>query len=248
LGEERAKSATVAAHVEQLEQQVRRQEADLQQWEQAAHTLRKQWEESEWYLGESRAQNQHVQAQLEQLNETSQRADQLEQERSESLWHLGQEQATREAMERQLVELQISLDDAGRREKALREQLAALRDTLAQQELHSERRDYVRKAIAETMVEVFNGGETPLFSGTPRDIGRGGIGLELDAALPVMDTMQVRLALPGAVAVESRAQIAWQQSLGETPGRYRTGIRFLELSAAAAKRIERSLSSIAVKP
>lgn len=247
LGEERAKTAKLAADIEQFEQQLQRQDIELKKWQEEAATLRQQWQESEWYLGESRAHAQHLQTQLEALKDAAQRVEQLERERSESVWHLGQEQATREAMERQLVELQISLDDAGRREKTLRDQIAELRAEFSQQQERGERRDHVRKTIAEAMIEVFNGSETPLFSGSPRDIGRGGIGLELDAALPVLDSMHVRLALPGLPAVEAGAQIAWQQPSGAEPLRYRAGIQFTDLSAAASRRIEKSLSAATVK-
>jgi hypothetical protein len=235
LGEEREKAAAIERQVAELEQRVRRQEGEIQQREQEAAGIRKHWEESEWYLGESRARIRHLEAQLAALQEAVARADSAERERDELRQRLLAEEARRVSLEQQGAELQQQAESAAGRMEELRRELLRLKQALSALRAYGERRQGVRAGLADARVEVFNGGEEPLFSGAPRDVSADGIGLETEQELPAQ-AVRVRLSLSGRDPIESKGLIMWQRL--EELRRYRSGCRLLELSADSRFAIE----------
>ena len=238
LGEEREKTGKLEVQLEELTQQLRRYEIDIHRWEQDAAALRKQWTESQWYLGESAARVRHMEAQLSALQDVAKHVESAERARDEMKWYLGEEQTKTESLHAQLVSLQQHLDDAARRETTLQGELARLGQALESLRTCGNRRARLRAAIPQAFIELFNGEETPIFSGMPRDLSGSGVGLETDRELPAFQSVRVRLRLPGQERpVTSRARLMWHRAEGQ-PTTYRGGCKFIGVSASTRARIE----------
>ena len=236
LGEEREKGATLEAQLGELDQQIRRQQGEIHRWEQDAARLRKHWEESEWYLGESRARIRHLEAQLAVLQDATVRAETAEQEREELRGRLATEEERQIFLERQQAELQGQVESAAGRIVALQDELLQLKQELFAVRTYGERRQGIRADLPAARVDVFNGGEAPLFSGSPRDVSLHGIGLETEQELPAQ-SVRIRLILAGQDPIESKGHVMWQRGEGE-PRRYRSGCRLLGLSVDSRSAIE----------
>ncbi len=245
LGEERAKSAKLEAQAAELSQQLSRQEADLQRWEEEASALRKQWEESQWYLGESRLRVGHLEAQLTALQELAKRVETAEHERDAANWYLGEERARSEVLEARLAELQRPLEASttwGRQLEAtldqLKQELSVLRTVGV-----GERRNQTRRKVPHVQVEMRNGQDEPIFSGSPRDVSSGGVGLESDRELPALPSVQMCVSFPGHDPIESKAHVVWQRAIGGTPPRYQSGYQLVGISRATRVLIDQIIKS-----
>ena len=228
LGEEREKTATLEAQANELEQQIRRHQSEIQRWEQETSKLRKQWEESEWYLGESKVRVRYLEEQLAAFQQVATRAE----SEWDALRHtLSEEQAQSQSLQEQVSGLQKSLEESVGRERALQEELARLQQEIAVLRTDGDRRSHLRAGIPDAFVEVYDGEEQPIFSGAPRDISLAGIGLETDRELSA-PFIRVRLRLPGRDPIESKGRLMWQRSEGQQPARYRSGCRLVGLPAS----------------
>lgn len=244
LGEERAKSAKLELELEQAGQELRRQEADLQRWEQEAASLRKQWEESQWYLGESHARVRHLESQLSDLQGATQRAEAAERAKNEAQWYLGEAHTKREQLEQELAGLRERVEQTVSQEHALRETLAALKQELEALRAYGERRAQIRVRVDEARVELFNGSDDPVFSGSPRDLSASGIGLDTDQELPTLPSFRIRLHVPSQEPIEFSAQQVWQRSSTDTTERYHSGYQWLELSDSARARMTQLVTQL----
>lgn len=243
LGEERLRSAKLQAQmeaqVEETAQQIRRYETDLQRWEQEAAALRKQWEEGQWYLGESRMRAQYLETQLTDLQELAKRVESAERERDDANWFLGEERARGEALEANLADLQRQLDGGAARERVLQAALEQLKHELSVLHTFGERRNRTRASIPQARVEVSDGEAEPVFAGEPRDLCSDGVGLESIQELPASPSVRIRISLPGQEPIESTAQRMWQRLDEEPSPRYRGGYQLVNLPGATRALIER---------
>lgn len=235
LGEERARSAKLEIEVDMLQQELRRHEAELKRWELDAAALRKQWDESQWYLGESQARAQSLEQQLSAMQGAAERAERAERERDEANWFLAEERTAKAAVDEKLATAQGSLEAAEQRLAALSETLDHLTLELNTLRAYGERRRASRIQIPDASVEVWDGSDDPIFSGSPRDMSQAGIGFESDGEIP--PSIRIRLSLPGREPIESAAQVVWQRAQGE-PSRFQSGCRFTELPADTRARLE----------
>lgn len=245
LGEERAKSASVETQLHELTEQLHRYAADAHQWQEQAASLRKQWEESQWYLGESRAHAQHFETQLGVVQEQASQLEAMRRERDEAAWYLGEERSKHDALDRQFVELQKHLEESARRERALRETIEELSQELGALRTLGERRRHFRLRAPHARIELWNGGEQPLFSGAPRDLSAIGLGLETDGQLPEASTFRVALHLPDQEPIASTARVIWQRSVDGGSTKYHSGYRLTELPLGARTRINRFIKEFA---
>ena len=171
------------------------------------------------------------------LQELAQQVEFAKRERDEANWYLGEERARREALETQLKALQRGLEESAARERVLQETIARLTRTLSAIRAYGGRRSTVRVRVPDAFVELRNGDESPLFTGSPRDLSSAGFGLETDYELPTLPAIHVTLNLPGCEPIESSAQLVWQEVEGEPP-RYQSGCQLLDISPATRTLIE----------
>jgi hypothetical protein len=231
LGEERTKTAKLEAQIEELQQQVRRAEGEVQQMEQQAGQLRRQWEESQWYLGESRERARQLQEQAASSEEQAQRFEAVERERDEALQQLEALRASHAALERELTDLR-------RQAEAPREETDPLRAEPGPVRPARERRRGSR-GTPEVAVELSsNGADAPFFIGSPRDLSKSGLGLELTMPFPEKETVRARLIFPARAPIASRARLVWQQEVTDNGARFRSGCRLVGLPARARAMIE----------
>ena len=242
LGEERARSAKLEAQLTEVTQQLRHHEAELQRWVQEAAALRKQWDESEWYLGESRERTRYLDGQLAFFQEVSARVRTVEEERDKAQWSVAEAQAKREALEAAVADLQQRLEDAVGRERILEAGLERLKQEAAALRAYGERRGATRTQIPDAFIEILNGGEDPIFSGTPHDISSTGVGLDIERDEPLPPSIWVRLKLPGLEQpIESRAQVVWQRA-GDPPSPvHHSGCQLLDMTDVLRASIEQSV-------
>ena len=221
LGEERARSAKLdtqlAAQQAVFAQQLQDRDVQLAQGEARLADLRKQWEEGEWYLGESRERARHVEAQLTALQETAARLAEVERQRDEAQWYLGEERTQRAA-------LQAEVDELKRRHG------------------QEERRLGARVRVPQVQIEVYNGEEEPIFSGSPCDMSHSGVRLESDEGFPERESVRVRLSVPGYERIESRAQLRWRRFPSDRSPRYQSGYQLVELPGDARAVIEQVIA------
>ncbi len=232
LGEERARSAKLEIEIEVLQQGLRGHEAELKRWEQDASVLRKQWEESQWYLGESHSRVTYLEQQVTALQEVAGRIEEAERAREKADWYLGEERSARESVETQLAELQRSFGATHALQETLQASVAKLKLELAELQRHGERRASRRTGVSEAFIELWNGAEQPIFSGCPRDVSSGGIGLETETELPSDASIRIRLCRPDHEPVESKGALVWQNS-APGGGRYHSGCRLVRPSSEA---------------
>src|SRR5712691_3902325 len=153
----------------------------VEHWQQRAERLRAQWEESEWYLGETRATVGRLEAQLNALREACSRledevAAQLREQvrqRDEANWYLGELRVTDEALRQQNQQLTEQLahakDDV---EGVHRTALEADVDAVQRQ---GERRGSVRMHRPDIVAEVRASEGLLLFHGCPPNISVTGL-------------------------------------------------------------------------
>jgi hypothetical protein len=230
LGEERTKSAALETRLEELAEEVRKYEADLQRWEAEAESLRKQWDESQWYLGEARQRNQYMESQVESFQELTRRVEAIERERDEALGALAGERAKETAFAWRVEELERELEAARARSVMLETSLARLQEDLSTYRTLGDRRQTGRVLIPEGTVELTNGnhhnGAAMLY-----DVSETGVGLESEGALPDKTPVRLRVCVAGRKAFEASGRVVWQRPHGSS-GRYRSGCRLTRPAAA----------------
>jgi len=221
LGEERARSGRLENQMSEVEQALRAHEAHLARWEQEAGVLRRRWEESQWYLGESQARVRHLDSQVTALQERARRVEATERARA--------------GLETELAGLRVSLEESRRGEDTLQRLLGELRRELQALRLYGERRSCRRVRIAQAMVDLQEDGTA--VAGTLRDVSRTGVGIESDQRLPGVQTLRVRVQVPGCEPIESQARLIWQRAVAQPLG-YASGYRLVRVSASARRLLE----------
>ena len=238
LGEERTKTSQVEDQLADVGQQLRQREAELAQWAEEAAAFRTQWEESQWYLGESRERIGHLETAVSELQDTTQRLGAAERERDEANWYLGEARQRAQTFEQQLASAQEQLKASAEREQTLQSILEDLKRTLRALQAYGERRRMARAHLPHAQIELLDGDEEqPLFVGSPRDLSSSGIGLETPRQLPE-EVLRLVLRLPGeSEPIHSKASIMWQQQAGDGTPRFHSGCRLLELPDTVRSRI-----------
>lgn len=241
LGEERDRTAKVESQIGDLEQQIARQQGEITRYQEEAAGLRAKWEENEWYLGESRARTQHLESQLAALQEQIKGGTEGDTAKSAELQaQLDAEQLKSAGLQLQLADLQNRLEDSEKREGKFQRELERLKQEIQALQVFGDRRSHARSEVPQAQVELYNGDELPVFTGSLKDLSSGGLGLETEAELPGEHALRVRLSLPGRDAVESKGRIMWQTRAGD-PAKYRSGIRLLRLSAPVRAAIDQAV-------
>ncbi len=242
LGEERAKAAQLEGQLSQVSLQLQQSAGELQRWQQEATTLRKHWEESEWYLGEAKAHIQHLENQVNDLQLLAKQTEDATREKEEAKWYLSEERAKREALEMRFAALEESLQTSSRSERSLQEMVGRLRSEVVALRQYGERRQSVRLRIPEATVEISNGAEEPLFSGSPRDISSSGFGCETEHSFPPMKQARLKLQFPGFEPIESKGKLVWQQASAQ-PNRFCGGFQFENLEESIEERLDQWLKT-----
>ena len=226
LGEERAKSATLEAGVEELTQQLRESEAQAEQWRQAAGLAKQQWEESQWYLGEAHASAEHLDGQLRSVREAQ---AQFEEQAREFSAQLRECSAQLAEVERQRDEANWFLGEA-------RAELAAIQS-------HGERRRAARLHRSDLTLELATPDGAAVFRGTPRDISLTGFGMDIEHALDALpEPLRVRLYLAGLPdPLETTGRVVWSRRVGEN-GRHVAGCTFVDMPEESREAFERVLT------
>ena len=270
LGEERAQTAKLQAHVSELQQQIQQWQTQAEQWEQTAQRTRTQWEENEWYLGESRAVARHLEeqiittqascAQLEERHRTLTAALQdTYRHRQESEWYLGESRAAQESLrqhveqltgqlldaQNRLAQMQRSLEDAQRHlqeEQDARRLLEAEREALR---TYGERRRALRVSREDMLIEVQRPDDGAMvFRGSPLNLSRTGLGFEIQQPLDGLpDPLTIRLVLPGwERPIHATSRVVWQRHDPVTQNRL-VGCELIEMPAESRQAFEQLFAS-----
>lgn len=242
LGEERAKTAQLESQLSQVAQQLQQSTGDLEKWKQEAVSLRKHWEESEWYLGEAKAHIQHLESQVNDLQSVAKQVETATREKDEAKWYSGEERTKREALEMRFAALEENLQESLRREHFAQELVSRLKAQVEALRQYGERRQSVRLRVPEATVEIRNGGEEPLFSGSPKDISRTGFGCETEHSFPAIARARLRLQLPGFEPIESTGKLVWQQA-SAGPNRFYGGFQFDSLEESVEAKLDQWLKT-----
>ena len=243
LGEERARAGQLESQLSQVAQQLQQSTGDLEKWTQEATSLRKHWEESEWYLGEAKAHIQHLENQVNDLQPIAKQVEAATREKDEAKWYSGEERTKREALEMRFAALEENLQESLRRERFAQELVNRLKSEVEALRQYGERRQSVRLRVPEATVEVRNGGEEPLFAGSPRDISRTGFGCEAEHSFPDIAHARLRLKLPGFdEPIESTGKLVWQQA-SAGPNCFYGGFQFDDLEESIEARLDQWLKT-----
>ena len=244
LGEERAKRATLEREVSELTRRIQASQTAGGQSQEEVATLRRQWEESEWYLGEARARIRYFEEQVSRLQEIAQTAEATKQERDKANWYLGEEHLQREQLTAQLQALTTEIKQRVTRERALKDQMDRLKEELDVLQAHGERRKEVRGYLTEGTVELRDRRHRLIVSGDLSDLSGAGVGFDSERAWAINDPIQILLRLPGRVRpITSQGRLVWQRRNLRT-AHYRSGCRFIDLSAANRAAIEHAIAPL----
>lgn len=242
------------------------------QWQQAAELARKQWEESQWYLGEAQASIRRLQEQIEGIQEAY---AQLEARHQEVTARLQEAERERDEANTSLMELQAA-------HEGLLQQIQQLSGQLAQAQGHLEdmrrvaedhqQRFYVERAkrqdieaeliTARTLWDrrkarrVFRPGwgvelEGPdggvLFRGLARNVSPMGLGFASEEPIDNLPTfLRVRLFLPGLEhPVEAGGRLVWRGRDARMIPNYLGGCELRDLPADWGETFERVLAKAA---
>ncbi len=227
--------------------------AQITHWCGAAEATRRQWEESEWYLGEARTALDSLQAGhgalQEQLRELTVGWEAALRERDEANWFLGEAQAAAERLQEQLgheqrqlgelrrvlAETEQRLDDQSAHRLALEVELKAVR-------AHGERRGAVRSHAPTMTAEVHSPDGALLYRGLPRNVSRTGFAFALEQPLPeVRDPVRITFRVPGVEQpIEAIGRLAWHGQVPAAP-QYLGGCELLDMAAECIEPFERVL-------
>jgi hypothetical protein len=156
-------------------------QAQAEQAQQAAEQMRRQWEESQWYLGEARAYAQHLEAQLGPVRDTCSRLEEAHRDtcaqlqeaqahRDEANWYLEEIRTERAELTQRLTDLQDQLAQAQQETALTRRELEALRR-------FGERRQTPRVTLPEVRVRITTDEDAELFCGSAENLSLGGFGI-----------------------------------------------------------------------
>lgn len=242
-----------------------------ERWQETAVRFRKQWEESEWYLGEAKASARHLEEQLRALRAAYGQLDERHRhlaaelqeayrQRTEANWYLGESRTAQEdllhqiqRLTAQLVHAQADVEEmrrlVGDRQQRLdveRTHRESIEAELAAVRTHGERRRALRTYHPDMTVEVHGPDGNILFHGLPRDVSCTGIGFASERPISdAPDFLQVRLHLASEERpIDATGLLTWQQPDGALP-RYLGGCELLDMPADGRQSFERFLASAA---
>lgn len=237
------------------------------QWREAADLARKQWEESQWYLGEAQASVRRLEEQLQGLQEAyaqleerhrevAARRQEAERERDEASSSLRELQMAQEGLLEQvqqltgqlaqahghLEELRQAVEDAQQRfyiEQARRQDIEA--ELTAVRTLWDRRRA-PRVSRPGVGVELEGPDGAVLYRGLARNLSRMGLGFASEESIDNLpDFLRVRLYFPGVEhPIEAGGRLAWRRQDARIPG-YLGGCELHDLSADWRETFERVL-------
>ncbi len=238
------------------------------QWREAADLARKQWEESQWYLGEAQASVRRLEEQRQGLQEAygqleaghrdvTARLQEVERERDEANASLRELQTAQEGLRQQLTgqfaeaqghleEMRRVAEDHQQRfyvERAKRQEIEA--EFLTVRTLWDRRRAS-RVARPGVAVELESPEGAVLFRGLARNVSRLGLGFASEEALDDLpDLLQVRFYLPGVEhPIEAGGRLVWRRRDARTPT-YLGGCELRDLPADWQETFERILAQAA---
>jgi len=242
------------------------------QWREAAELARKQWEESQWYLGEAQASVRRLEEQRQGLQEAygqleaghrdvTARLQEVERERDEASASLTELQAAQEGLRQQIQQLTGQLAEAQghleemRRvaedhqqrfyvERAKRQEIEA---ELVAVRTHWDRRRVSRVYRPGVAVELQDPDGTVLFRGLARNVSRMGLGFASEEPITDFpDVLQVRLYLPGVESpIEAKGRLAWRGQDAMIPNNYLGGCELRDLPADWRQTFEEVLAKAA---
>lgn len=241
----------------------------VEHWQQTAERTRKQWEESEWYLGEARVCCTQLEEQLQALRgaynqseashrEVTVRLQEAERQRNEVNWALselrvayhGLRQQAQQLTE-QLIQAHDELADVRRLMEELEEHVRVERDRrevieaeLMAVQTYGERRRALRNHRPDVMAELRAGDGTVLFRGLPRDVSRMGLGFASEDPIHyLVDPLQIRLHFSGGLRpVDGIGRLVWQRQETRT-AQYLAGCEFLDVPAEVHESLAQALAS-----
>lgn len=234
------------------------------QWQEAAELARKQWEESQWYLGEAQASVKRLEEQVQGLQEAyaqleerhrdvTARLQEAERERDEADVSLRELQAAHEGLLQQLAEAQGHVEEMRRVvedhqqrfyvERAKRQEIEA--EFLAVRTLWDRRRAS-RVARPGVAVELESPEGAVLFRGLARNVSCLGLGLASEDALDDLpDSLRVRFYLPGVEhPIDAGGRLVWRHQEARIP-RYFGGCELQDLPADWPETFQRFLAQTA---
>ncbi len=214
------------------------------QWREAAELARKQWEESQWYLGEAQASVRRLEeqvrglqeacAQLEERHrEVAGRVQEAERERDETIASLKELQAAPEGLIQQVQQLTGQLAEAQGDLEEMRQvtedhQQRFYVERAKRQEIEAEllsvRTLWDRRRVSRVFrpgvgVELEDLEGKVLFRGLARNVSR--VGFSFASEQPIddfPDELRVRLYLPGVeYPIEAGGRLVWRRRDARSP-------------------------------
>jgi hypothetical protein len=230
----------------------------LERWQTTTTRLRKQWEESDWYLGEARATIGRLEEQLAALQAAyaglEARQQELTTRLEESTWYLGEARAAQaqlQADNQHVADLRagdrLELEEARRLVALMEDRLRAehvfrqtLESDLAAVQNHGERRAAVRAWNPPMTAELLSPDGVLLFRGAPRNVSRTGFAFATEQPLTdVPEFLEVIFRVPGLERpLEAIGRLAWQEQI-PTASSYLAGCELLDMPAESLTTFER---------
>src|SRR2546425_2249720 len=241
----------------------------VEHWQQTAERFRLQWEESEWYLGQTRATVGHLDEQLTAMRETyswleSAYRDVLPQlqevalQRDHANLTLAEARAAHAALRQQYHEMTEELtrakDDVElmrRLAETIQEKLDAecARNEVLTNELdavrrRAERRSKVRTHRPDLMAEIRAADGQLLFHGCPPNVSLSGLAFAMDRPIDgPLDFVKVTLDIPAVGRpIEAIGRLVWRRTIEASD---HGGCELLEMSADGRKSLEEVLTNAA---
>lgn len=235
----------------------------IRQWREAAERARRQWEESEWYLGEARAAIARLEDELRSAggdyHELQQRheqtlgdLDEARKQRDEANWHLGESRSAEEALRERIrlvtdevLQAQDTIEallryaqETERRLDVEQARQRALETELAAVRAHGERRHAARRHRPDVLVELQTTDGAVLFRGPSRNVSATGVSIAADHSIDAPELVQVRLHVSGTERpIEAVGRLAWQSQNGACL----VGCQLLDLPSGCLDTLEQAL-------
>jgi PilZ domain len=248
---------------------LRRLEALAEHWQHTAERFRVQWQESEWYLGETRATLVETQEQLASVRETygwlesayggvMPQLEESARQRDEANRDLRQIRDAQDALLREHLEMTAELAGARHDLEAMRRFAEAVQDKLdtecARREAlareleavrrRAERRNTTRTHHPDLIAEVHAADGQLLFQGCPSNVSLTGLALAVDE--PIADSHDfVKVTIYGPAVgrrIEAIGRLVWRQSAEAI---FHGGCELIEMSTEGRKTLEEALATAA---
>lgn len=235
--------------------------AQIEHWRGKAEHVRKQWEESEWFLGEARISLESLQTTHRALEadhrELTARFEETLRQRNEANWYLGESQNLADKLHLENQQLAEQLGQQQREVEELRRLLALIEDRLgveaaqrrtleadlAAVRTHGERRGAARTGGPTMTAELHSPDGVLLYRGIPRNVSRTGFAFASDyPILEIPEFVEVTFRVPGIERpIEAIGRLAWHEQ-SPTEAQYLGGCELLDMPADGVEIFERVLA------